>query len=361
MKILLKTFLIIGIISSCFSTSAQTNENIESERLSVLYSGEADFVQFQMFEGLTEDLKQDSITGDFKGVLEIPNLNDAIFTYDIVVYKKDSLDQMIELVPKGNSIKLNQNNAIVEGDKFLWKGKNRNKNYLENKDLKGKIISKKISSKYLLEEREITVYTPEKVNSKIPHIYFTDGPVVENYAPYIDYLISINKIKPIKLIGIHSSPSNRHQEYVEGYENNVLFKRHQDFFYKEVIDSIENKIENWEGERYLFGFSNGSAFCIHAGLNNPTIFKEIIAFSTSDYISPFAQSINPIKFKFDKYPIFYIGAGKYETSILKDNIEFLEDMKNNGIQFNFIEFISGHDYNVWRIEFLNYLEEHFEK
>ncbi|PTX43434.1 enterochelin esterase-like enzyme [Christiangramia gaetbulicola] len=361
MKTLLKIFLIIGLIGSCFSINGQTKDHISSDRLSIVYSGEADLVQFRMFEGLTQDLKQDSISGDFKGILKISNLSEAIFTYDILVYKKDSLNQMIELVPNGKSIKLNQNNAIVEGDKFLWKGKDRNKNYLENKNLNGKISTKKITSKYLLEEREITVYKPEKVNSKIPHIYFTDGSVVKNYAPYIDYLISNNKIKPIKLIGIHSSSSNRHQEYVEGYENNELFKRHQDFFYKEVIDSIENKIENWEGERYLFGLSNGAAFCIHAGLNNPTIFKEIIAFSTSDYISPFAQSINPIKFKFDKYPIFYIGAGKYETSILKDNIEFLETMKNNGIQFNFKEFISGHDYNVWRIEFLNYIEEHFKK
>jgi enterochelin esterase-like enzyme len=360
MKILLKTFLIIGIISSCFSISGQTNKNIESNRLSILYSGEADFVQFQMLEGLTEDLKQDSINGDFKGVLEISNLNDAIFTYDIVVYKNDSLDQMKELVPNINSIKLNQINAIVEGDKFLWKGKNREENYITNKDFKGKIITKLISSKYLLEEREITVYTPEKVSTKIPHIYITDGQVVKSYAPYIDFLISTNKIEPIKLIGIHSSISNRHQEYVIGNENNELFKRHHDFVFKEVIDSIENKIDNWKGERYLFGFSNGAAFCIYAGLNNPTVFKEIIAFSTSDYISPFAQSINSIEFKFEHYPIFYIGAGKFEESIFKDNIEFSEVMKNNGIQFNFKIFNSGHDYNVWRIEFLNYIKEHFE-
>ena len=361
MKIVLKSILIVVVFVSYFSINGQTNQNISCENLSIIYSGDADFVQFKMFEGLTQDLKRDSISGDFKGILEIPNLNKAIFTYDIVVYKNDSFGQMTKLLPKRNLIKLNENNVIVEGDKFLWKGKNRNESYLENKELKGKIITKKMSSKFLLEDREITVYTPEKVSSKIPHIYFMDGSVVKSYAPYIDHLISTNEIIPIKLIGIHSSPSNRHEEYVEGSDNNELFKKHQKFVYKEVIDSIENKTEDWEGERYLFGLSNGAAFCMHAGLNNPLVFKEIIAFSTADYISPFAQRINPIKFKFENYPIFYMGAGKYETSIFKDNIEFLEDMKENGIQANFKDFISGHDYNVWRIEFLNYLKERFKK
>jgi enterochelin esterase-like enzyme len=101
--------------------------------------------------------------------------------------------------------------------------------------------------------------------------------------------------------------------------------------------------------------------CMHAGLNHPNIFEEIIAFSTADYISPMAQWINPVKFKFDEYPKFYMGAGKYETSIFNNNVEFFDKLKENEIQVKFKEFVSGHDSNVWRIEFLEYLENRFKK
>lgn len=361
MKNLLTIILFVILSVSCQPNTDRTEQGTVNEKLTISYTGDADVVQFKMFEGLSQVLKLDSATGVFQGVLEIPNLNEAIFTYEIVVHKKDSLGQMIELKPESHLVKLNQNEAIVEGERFIWLGENRNGSYSENEDLTGSLITKVVTSKFLDEGRQITVYTPKEVDSRIPHFYFTDGSVVKSYAPYIDHLISAQKIKPIKLIGIHSSSSNRYEEYVKGSNDNELFEKHQEFFYKEVIDTIEKEIENWEGERYLFGFSNGAAFCMHEGINNPSKFEEIIAFSTADFISAMAQWINPINFKFEEYPKFYMGAGRYEESIFKDNLEFLEVMRDNDIEVDFKEFVSGHDYNVWRIEFLEYLENRFKK
>ena len=379
------TIIIFFILSvSCQSITDRTEESTVNEKLTISYTGDADVVQFKMFEGLSQVLKQDSATGVFKGVLEIPNLNEAIFTYEIVVHKKDSLGHMVELEPNKTLIKLNNNDAIEKEDRFLWIGKNRNDNYLENEELTGSLITKSITSEFLKEERGITVYTPKEVSSKTPHIYFTDGSVINSYAPFIDHMISTNRIRPVKLIGIHSSSSNRYEEYVKGSSKNELFKRHQQFFYKEVVNTIEAEMENLEGERYLFGFSNGAAFCMHEGINNPGEFEEIIAFSTADYINntssllseedlkrikelepeareELLQYLKPIEFKFEKYPRFYLGAGRYEESIYKDNLEFLEVMKDNDIKVDFKEFVSGHDYNVWRIEFLEYLENRFKK
>ena len=375
-------FVILGV--SCQSNTDITEESTVNEDLTVIYTGDADVVQFKMFEGLSQVLKQDSVTRDFKGVLDIPNVNEAIFTYEIVVHKKDSLGHIVEFDPNKTLIKLNKNTAVENGERFLWIGNNRNDSYLENEELAGLLITKSITSKFLEDEREITVYTPKEVSSKIPIIYFTDGSVVNSYAPYIDRLISTNKIKPVKLIGIHTSSSNRYKEYVKGSSSNELFRRHQRFFYEEVVNTVENEIENWDGERYLYGFSNGAAFCMHEGINNPDRFEEIIAFSTADYIkNPLSllseedfkkiekldpeakeeilQYLKPIEFKFEDYPRFYLGAGRYEESIFKDNLEFLEFMKNNDIQVDFKEFVSGHDYNVWRIEFLEYLETRFNK
>jgi enterochelin esterase-like enzyme len=176
----------------------------------------------------------------------------------------------------------------------------------------------------------------------------------------IDRLISTNKIRPLKLIGIHSSSSNRYEEYVQGGNDNEQFKKHQKFVYSEVINSVEKETENWEGKKYLYGVSNGAAFSMHAGLNYPHLFEEIIAFSTADYISSIARMMNPITFNFDKYPKFYMGAGRYEKLFFNDNIKFFDKMKSNEIEVEFKEFISGHDDNVWRIEFLEYIEKRFK-
>ena len=187
-------FVILSV--SCQSNTDNTEKGTLNENLTINYTGDADVVQFKMFEGLSQVLKQDSVTGVFKVVLEIPNLNEAIFTYEIVVHKKDSLGHMVELETNKSFIKLNSNDAIEKADQFLWIGKNRNASFLENEELTGSLITESMKSEFL-GEREITVYTPKEVSSKIPLIYFTDGSVVNSYAPYIDRLISTNGIKPV--------------------------------------------------------------------------------------------------------------------------------------------------------------------
>lgn len=187
MKPLLKAILIIGITNSCHSNTEQTTRIDPTERLVINNTGDGDVLQFKMFEGLSLVLKQDSVSGEFKGVLEIPNLNEAIFTYGIMVHRKDSLGRMIELEPNKTLFKLNQNEAIEKGDRFLWIGKNRNGSYSENEERTGSLITKGVQSEFLEDEREITVYSPKKVSSKIPHIYFTDGSIVKSYALYNGY------------------------------------------------------------------------------------------------------------------------------------------------------------------------------
>lgn len=361
MKSLSVIIILICLSISCQSSSEKVGQSDIDEKLIINYTGDGDVVQFKMFEGIDQVLKKNPATGIFEGVLGIPNLNEAIFTYDIIVHKKDSLGQMTELEPNVTLIQLNQNRAIKKGDQFLWDGKRKSDNYLENKELVGSLKTITVTSHFLNEEREITIYTPGEINSETPHIYFTDGFIVNKYAPFVDYLISANKIRPIKMIGVHSSSSNRYEEYIKGNDGNELFKKHQAFFYREVIEIFEKEIDDWKGKRYLFGFSNGAAFCMHEGINNPNDFIEVIAFSTADYISSISRWFNPIKFTYDEYPPFYMRAGRYEESIFKDNINFVEIMRENGIKVDFKGLSCGHDYNVWRIEFLEYLEKRFKE
>lgn len=345
---------------SCQSEIQNAQQETVSEELIINYRGEGDISQFKMFQGLQQVLSKDSINGYFEGSVMIPNLNEAIFTYDIVVHKTDESGRMIELEPKVELIQLNNEEAIEQNGKYLWVGKNRSNSFLKNEELSGSVATKLMTSEFIA-EREITVYTPKDLADDIPHIYIVDGSSVNGYAPYVDHLISTNRIIPIKLIGIHSSSIARYEEYVKGGDDNELFTNHEKFVFKEVINAQEKEIENWKGKRYMYGFSNGAAFSMYSGLNHPDLFEEIIAFSTADYISPFAQMMNPIKFKFAQYPTFYLGAGKYETSIYDDNLRFLKKMKDNNLNFEFKEFIAGHDYNVWRIEFLQYIENRFKK
>jgi enterochelin esterase-like enzyme len=358
---MLKGIIMMLLMTSCQANTVSKNQTIHSEKVEISYTGNVDVVEFKMFEGLSQVLHKDSSSGTFVAELEIPNLSQAIFTYDILTYKKDSSGQMKEVEPVSDLIKLNHHKAIQSGQQFLWIGEKRNVNYTKSEKLTGSLSTKSVFSKYLNEERNMTIYTPAEADSNTPVFYLTDGTVVGYYAPYVDHLISINKIKPVHLIGVHASEMNRHKEYVRLSSENSLFEKHQNFFYNEIIAQIEKEIKNFAGKRYLFGFSNGAAFCMHAGLTHPQKFEEVVAFSTADYISSLSQWMNPTKFEYDKYPNFYMGAGTYEKSIYEDNIKFIARMKENGITVNFKEFVSGHDYNVWRIEFLQYLENRFKK
>jgi len=351
--------LLINLFFSCQPNSEKSNYYLKNEQLTISYNAEADVVQFKMFEGLSQILIRDTITGNHTGVITIPNLSDAIFTYNIIVHKKDSLNKMAVMEPQIDSLKINQSKPKEKNGRFIWIGNNRIQQHLKNENIIGRLKTKTVKSQYLSEPREITVYSPKIINSETPIIYFTDGSNVNTYAPYLDYLISADKIMPIQLVGIHSSSSNRYEEYIKGDGDNELFSKHEHFIYEDVMKKIEKEIPNWDGQRYIYGVSNGAAFCMYAGINKPKLFEEIIAFSTADYISPIAQMINPIEFEYKKYPKFYMGAGKYETSIFNDNLKFIAQMKDNGLEVNFKEFIAGHDYNTWLYEFVEYVEMRF--
>lgn len=242
--------------------------------------------------------------------------------------------------------------ADSDRQRFYWMGKNRKIDYNKSASLEGKVVEDSVESIYLWESRGVTIYYPLAISDNTPIIYFTDGSVVADYAPYVDELIKKKEIAPVILIGVHSSTENRYQEYVNHGIDNELFIKHESFFYEEVLPKYEQ--ENWKGKRYLYGFSNGAAFGMYNGINHPAKFEKIIAYSTADYVS---EMISPIEFKFDEYPVFIMGAGRYEESIFNDNTAFVEKMKANNIDVELKELISGHDSFVWKMEFLKFLEE----
>lgn len=314
----------------------------DGDILKIRYNGDGYVVQFKMFEGKDLILKQNK-KGIFEGQLSVPDIDDAIFSYDLLVHKKEASGKMVK-VPYGP--------ADPDQQRFYWIGKNRKIDYNKSDPIEGKVLQDSVESIYLWKSREVSIYYPPTIGDDTPIIYFTDGSVVASYALYIDELIKQQKITPVILIGVHSSTENRYQEYVNHGIDNELFLKHESFFYEEVLPKYEQ--ENWKGKRYLYGFSNGAAFGMYNGINHPEKFEKIIAYSTADYIS---EMISPIEFKFDEYPAFIMGAGRYEESIFNNNTAFVEKMKANNLPVSFKEFIAGHDSFVWKMEFLKFLEE----
>lgn len=326
------------------TTPSHLLECRDNKTLVVRYEGEGDLVQFKMFEGLQQLLTKVS-PGVFEASIEVPSCDDALFSYQINVHKTGKDGNMVEL-PYGKS---DQNFG-----QLLWHGKNRSSPHLPSDTLAGRLVDTLVFSAALQAERGVSVYWPQSYDSSTPIVYCTDGSMVQGYAGFVDRLITEGKIKPAILFGVYASDTHRYEEYVANSEEPSYFAKHERFFCKEIIPDFESGISGWHGDRYLYGFSNGAAFGMYEGIIKPGLYKAIIAYSTADYISELGHSIdfNPAV----KYPRFYMGAGRYEESIFKDNQRFVQKMRDNGVTVDFKAFISGHDFQVWREEFLLFLE-----
>lgn len=334
-------------INSCKPYSI-TNEShkltSEGDYLKVTYGGEADSVVFKMYNALELTLKEYS-DNQFSGELEIPGIDTSKFGYQLEVYKKNEMDILVKhkLQPSSTD------------EHFIWVGPNCNAFFIKADTLEGELITKSIYSNSLNEDRPITIYNPKKFYDDTPIVYMADGQVVEQYAPYVDDLISRNLISPVKLVGIHSS-KYRNTEYFYRVIKKDRFNNHAHFFLNESIAKMEQELDNWGGERYLYGVSNGAAFCLYASIIKPELFDEIIAFSAGGGLYDLYTDIKP-KDQFS--PSYYMAAGRYEKGFLNSTKLFRDILESNNYEVSFKELISGHDYNAWRIEFLEYLEKTF--
>lgn len=315
------------------------------DQLQIIYEGVGDVVQFKMLEGLALILTETE-PEHFEGTLDIPQADDAIFSYSILVHEQDSTGKMIALPyhPQDST------------PYFRWIGKNRDLPFNKATDLEGYLRDTLVESTFLDTTRILTLYAPPQKTAETPIVYLLDGSEVHAYAPFVDQLITEGLIKPVILVGVHASADNRYAEYVDNGIHKAAFKKHRDFFFHEVTPGIESRLGGWKGPRYIYGFSNGAAFAMSAGINHPRFFEEVIAFSTVDYITELFWEID---FKYDTYPAFYMKAGRYEDDVFAANERFAEKLMAKGIDVDFGEFISGHDHYTWQIGFLEYLVKRF--
>lgn len=342
----LSIILLLGLCICCkhYSVSNASHKlSSAGDYLKVSYTEKADSVVFKMFDAIELPLTK---YGDnqFSGEIKIAGLDSAIFSYVFEAFEmgKDSFEN------------LNPVRHPLDG-LSIWIGSKCDASYAESDELAGELIQNTIYSNSLEEDRDITIYTPKEFKDDTPMIYFADGQMVKQYAPYVDNLISENLIRPIMLVGVHSG-GYRSSEYIYQVEKEDRFGLHADFFLKEVAEKIEQDLENWSGDKYLYGVSNGAAFCLYASMIEPKLYKSIIVSSGVGGLYDLYKHIKP---KEQSSPSYYMTAGRYDDLSFKQTKFFAEILKKNNYKVKFKELISGHDYNAWRIEFLVYLEEKF--
>lgn len=257
-----------------------------------------------------------------------------------------------DYVNSNNEIVLSVVRKITEDDKvFRIKMENASMVYSLNGQLKSSIIE----SEYLNQEREITIYKPVKSKSNI-YLYMTDGNSLFDIANSVDTLIKSQIIKPINLVGIHSHKDNRFKEYVKNVENEDYFNSHLDFFSLEVPQFVEQKEKNVEIDRYLIGFSNGADFANYIGINKPNWAKKIISMSGVAY---FPKTTKEINLEIG-YPEFILSSGVDEKLSNKNN-RLINTLNELGAQVTYEEYDGGHEYEIWKQRFLNFVQDEFKQ
>ena len=239
------------------------------------------------------------------------------------------------------------------------------------------VILDSVYSKNLEQYRSFYVYLPPKYSKtvKYPVVYATDGQILTDslYFDRMDSLIENKKLKPFIMISVFSNEKKvendfleyRNYEYLKSFantkriDNKHLFNAHLKFFTEELIKYTEEKysITTKFRERYLYGFSNGAAFCLALSFEYPNLFGSYIL--PSMYGGDFA--INELLAKKDetkllsKYYFSYGTKESYNEILLIKKLE-----KQKQINCTISKFNGGHERTKWAGEFLNYMKNNLK-
>lgn len=215
--------------------------------------------------------------------------------------------------------------------------------------LKGRIVTRTIRSKYLNDDRPVSIYLPPNARSKLPVLFMADGSFTETFARVIEPLITRGTIKPIAIVGIHESqaPINargidrRTEEYVSLVAPEIA-AAHMQFFIEEVMPSMTNEfnLSNRREDRAIFGFSNGAAFASTVGSRHPSVFAHVL---------PFSLNLPRTEVAKKDAPIYYFAAGELEPYFLSATRNAHEQAIASGAASSNRVYMSGHDLLMWQL------------
>jgi len=229
------------------------------------------------------------------------------------------------------------------------------------------VISKRMYSVNLKEEREMTIYLPKDYEAELdlPVVYSTDGQIITNaYIQAIDSLIN-NGISPkFILVGVHSNENLvqnsgnafRNYEYLKSWsedsENqklNNLYKNHLEFFSVEVLQYIEDNfpVSRKSENRIFYGCSNGAGFGVCMSVDKPNLFDNYLCLSMA------GGTYDHISWPYKKYPNMILAYGEKEPLPLIIAVEeYHEFLKSKNYKHTFYKYDGGHDRTKWKNEFV---------
>lgn len=225
-------------------------------------------------------------------------------------------------------------------------------------------------SKYLNESRKVTIFLPEKFNSKKKYnvVFCTDGQFINiDYQKKLDSLFTTKMVKPFVIIGAHSNEKEvpntyfdyRNYEYVEDFsvtddvDLSNRFQNHLQFFVNELQDSISKKISLKIKHKYFYGVSNGAGFGVNMAKQYPKMFDKFFVYSIA------GEKYKNNKWNVNNYPFFVIRYGDKENSILtENNILFSEYLKKNNYKNSLHSYSGDHKREDWLKQFLKDVREY---
>lgn len=236
---------------------------------------------------------------------------------------------------------------MEKADKFKYSGDDH---CLE----RGSLQKRRIVSKALGEERDISIYTPYGYSNSEEYgiLILHDGFEFLNMlsATYIlDSLISKGEIPKIIAVFVNAT-SNRAVDF-------KCSDRFSHFIGEELIDYLKAEFRISDNPRHnvIGGYSLGGLSSAYIGLNYSNIFGNVLSESGSYWYKPDNYNgmepwINHIYKEKGKLPLsFYINVGKIEPEVtMRDtNYSFYKSLEKQGYPVIFEEFCSGHDMLYW--------------
>ncbi|OJJ18359.1 esterase [marine bacterium AO1-C] len=230
----------------------------------------------------------------------------------------------------------------------------------------GKVLPTSLYSKFLAENRKITVHLPAKYDAKLPHnlLIVFDG---ENYGgrpnrrsrvptpTIMDNLSADNQITPTITVLVWAMGKRG---------KDLISQKFSSFIAKELIPHMRSKynIGTQAQQIILAGSSRGGFAASFIAFNHSDVIGNVLSQSGSYWIkgtkdenhwiypTDNGKLINLYK-KSKKLPIrFYMDVGLYDAgaSMLGMNRQFRDILETKGYQVDYHEFKGGHSYVNWR-------------
>jgi len=322
-------------------------------------------IDFSDLRKLSEDeMVERARTGTFADPTKVTYMLESGDT--ISFESLQSLDQQTPIaiddyVDDNGEVVISLVREFTENDKVLKSRMLNAYNEYSLGDINGTLINEIVTSQFLDEERILNIYLPAHSSESTPVIYLTDGGYDDSLISIIDNLISTNKIEPIIMVGVPSSVDHRFEEYVQRSNNSTRFENHMIFFKTEVIDHLEKNIlrrKVRQQDRYISGNSNGGDFSVSFALLNPSLFNTAVSFSgvaLGDKLESFDHTSANNK------TAFYIGVGSKEKDAVITNKNTVATLEEHGRKVDFIQYNSGHDYDMWKEQFILFLTDRFSQ